>query len=309
MGAQLHLWGDESPDDRLRWSVSRDKRLRNCPRKYYLFHFASRGALQPGATHRARELFILRTLRNRYMWVGEVVHNMIELCLSAWSRHENVSLEDLVERGTRTMRAHYAESLQGMYRERPMRALGLVEHEHRMPITREEWRERRDHMERCLRNFFALELTQTVRALPRWRWLALESSGTFEIDGAMIMVKPDLAWRDEEDRVVMVDWKTGVPHPADEEQQLAVYGLFAQRTWGLRADHMRAVVAYLSTGETREVRVEPRHLEVAEAQISESLVRMRALVEPGERDDLSRFPMRENPDQCALCGFRKVCGR
>ena len=38
------------------------------------------------------------------------------------------TIEGLIERGVRTMRAQYAESLQGMYRERPRFACGLIEH-------------------------------------------------------------------------------------------------------------------------------------------------------------------------------------
>lgn len=308
MGAQLHLWGDEEPGDRLRWSISRDKRMQHCLRKYYLFHYASRGALQPGASALARQLFVLRSLRNRYMWVGEVVHHMIELAMGAFSRGEEVSVEDLIERGTQTMRAHYVESMQGVYWDRPIKAVGLMEHEYQEPISREEWRAQRDSMEQCLRHFFALPLTERIRALPRWRWLALESGGTFEINGAQVMVRPDFAWREEDDRVVMVDWKTGLPRPEDEQLQLAVYGLFARRTWGLGADHMQAVIAYLRTGEVRVWEINTTDLEAAEQRIQQSLARMRALAAAGDAGDLEAFPLAK-PDKCGLCGFRRVCQR
>ncbi len=313
MADQLHLWGQEKPGDRLRWSVSRHKRLHDCLRKYYLFHFASRGGMQPGATRRQRELTVLRSLRTRHMWVGEIVHEMVELALNAWRRNDEVPLEALIERGIRTMRAQYAESLQGVYRDRPMAAVGLTEHEYKEQVSRDEWRARRDLMESCLRNFFALPMVEEIRALPRWRWLAVESAGSFELDGATVYVRPDFAWRDEDDRVVMVDWKTGQPRPEDEDLQLAVYGIFAQRNWGLGSDHLRTVAAYLASGELRERKVEVGDLQAAEARITVSLDQMRSLGTRIEAVDtpetLARFPTTDDLDQCTRCPFRRVCNR
>ena len=128
-----------------------------------------------------------------------------------------------------------------------------------------------------------------ARFVLRWRWLALESTGSFELEGAAILVRPDFAWRDEDDRVVMVDWKTGVPRPDEEDLQLAVYGIFARRSWGLGSDHMRAVAAYVGSGEVRERRVDLRDLHTAETRIATSLQQMRELTADGEEADAERF--------------------
>jgi hypothetical protein len=245
------------------------------------------------------------------MWVGQVVHEMIELALGAWRRGEEAPLEGLVERGTRSMRAQYAESMQRVYWDKPLTALGLVEHEFDEQVERDEWRARRDHMEACLRTFYDLELTAEIRALPRWRWLALESAGTFELDGAVIFVKPDFAWRDDDDRVVMVDWKTGIPRHDEEDTQLAVYGMFARRAWGLGSDHMRALAVYLGRGEVRERRVDLGDLKDAEQTIVASLQRMRELAgdDPTTPESQGRFPMTDDLEHCRRCAFRRVCDR
>ncbi|MEZ4270358.1 MAG: hypothetical protein R3C68_02630 [Myxococcota bacterium] len=109
MGQQLHLWSDEEPD-KLRWSLSRDRRFADCRRRYYLHHFGSRGGHLPDAPPAVRELYMLKALSNRYMWVGEVVHSLIEMALGGWRRGERVPANGLIERGTRMMRAQYAES-------------------------------------------------------------------------------------------------------------------------------------------------------------------------------------------------------
>jgi len=253
---------------------------------------------------------MLKALSNRWAWVGEVVHNMVELALQGLTRGEEVDLEALIERGTRTMRANYAESVQKVYRERPMSACGLVEHEYDEPIARDDWRERRDHMEKCLRNFYGLELTQTIRQTPHWRWLALERQGSFEIDGAVAVVRPDFAWRDPEGHVAVVDWKTGMARPQHEDLQLAIYGAYAQRAWGLQADHMDTYVAYLGSGEVRRKRVERSTLSEVETKIAESIRTMRALGNTADKHPpIERFPMTDDQEKCATCAFRRICKR
>lgn len=251
---------------------------------------------------------MLKHLRNRYMWVGEVVHELVELALGRWRRGQDITVDALVERGTRRMRADYAESLQGIYRERPANTCGLIEHEYAEGIARDEWQAQRDRMERCIRNFFALPLTATIRATPVWRWMALETLGSFELDQATILVKPDFAWRDDDGRLVLVDWKTGAPHP-DERLQLAVYGIFAQRHWGFAAHEMSGQLVYLNDGRVETLPIDAAMLAEAERDVLVSVTRMRDLAgtEAPASLDAARFPLTDAQETCARCNFRRVC--
>jgi hypothetical protein len=309
--SQLELWPDEVPGERLSWSVSRDRRLRDCARKYYLYHYGSRGGQEAERNAQSYQALVLRGLRTRHMWVGEVVHEMIELALGAVRRGETVPVEALVERGTRRMRAQYAESVQGVYWDRPQTACGLIEHEYKESIAREEWRAQRDRMERCLRGFYALPLFETIKKTPLWRWLAVETMGTFDLDGASIVVRPDFAWRGADGRVSIVDWKTGKARGAEERAQLLVYGLFARKNWGVREEGFNAVVAHLD-GENGpsvdEYHLSAAELSEAEQTVIDSVRVMRSLLPDGEAD-LTRFPMTEQRERCGYCSFRRLCGR
>ena len=309
MSDQLYLWPDEHAGGRLSWSLSRDRRLRDCLRKYYLQHFGSRGGGQAGASGEAREAYVLKHLRTRHMWVGEVVHEMIELALAAIRRGDAVPVEAIVERGTRRMRAQYAESLQGVYRERPHQACGLSEHEYREDISRDEWKRQRDRMEACVRAFFELELLRDLKAAPPWRWLAVESLASFELEGATIVVKPDFAWRDQQDRVVVVDWKTGKRRGEEDWLQVAVYGLFARRAWGLGAQPLMGRLVYLESGESLDVELLPADLERAEAFVKSSVAHMRGLHSDAAAGMQARFPLTEDRSLCLHCNFRRLCGR
>ena len=311
MSDQLDLWPEDAPGGRFVWSVSRAKRLRDCARRYFLQHYGSRGGGKPGAPAEVRDVYVLKHLRNRHMWVGEVVHEMVELALGAWRRGDEVPVEALVERGTRRMRAQYAESMQGVYRERPRQACGLTEHEYRDNISRDEWQAQRDRMERCLRNFFELELTASIRETPTWRWLALETTGSFDVDGTSVLVRPDFALRRDDDSVAIIDWKTGGAYPDDEWLQMAAYGVFARRAWGLGGARMVGTIAYLDDGETRELPIEEADLVRVQEVIRESIREMRRLsaAAPPEGLDPDAFPKTEDRATCARCTFRRTCGR
>ncbi|MBI5510123.1 MAG: PD-(D/E)XK nuclease family protein [Deltaproteobacteria bacterium] len=311
MADQLYLWPEDQQGDRLTWSWSKDRRLKDCLRRYYLHHYVSRGGASAGAQPLTREAYLLKNLRNRHMWVGEVVHEMIELGLGALRRGEQASPAALVERGTRRMRAQYAESLQGVYRERPLHACGLMEHEYREEVPKEEWKRQRDRMERCVRAFFELELVAKLEGSPPWRWLALENLTSFDLDGATVLVKPDLAWRDHDDTVVLVDWKTGKARPDDEERQLAVYGLFARRSWVGGGGGLRGVVAHLDDGGVSETNLDDMALARAEASIRSSLATMRALhpEAAGPELRLDRFPVTADAGFCVHCAFKRLCDR
>ena len=311
MSNQLQLWPSVHAVEKLRWSISRDRRMRDCLRKYYLYHYGSAGGRRPDADPRTREIYVLKHLRNRFMWVGEVVHALIELCMHAWRRGESPTLEALVQRGVRQMRALYIESVQGLYRSRPGEVCGLVEHAYQENVSRQQWQDMRLRLEQCMRHFLQMPLVQHIRATPSWSWLALEAAGSIPLNGAAMLVKPDFAYRTEAGQVVMVDWKTGGPS-SDDRQQLAVYGLYAEKVWGLADQEMQAHLVYLERGEVDTFVLGPAALRAAEAQVAASVGQMRQLAVKGPTQQTpspEAFVQTDDLSRCARCSFRRPCGR
>lgn len=306
MSSQLNFFPDEKPA-RITWSVSRDKRLKTCLRRYYFQHYGSRGGSRDTASADRRELYILKWLRNRYMWVGEIVHELVEEALEGFRTRSEVHPDELVRSGVQRMRAEYCESKQRVYRERPRLACGLFEHEYEERVSREEWQAQRKRMERCVRNFFSLPLVQVIRETPGYRWLALEETSSFVVDGSNVLVKPDFAWRDPEGCVHLVDWKTGLPRPEDETFQLAVYAIHGRREWGAAPHELRGHIAYLDRGEVAEFDIGERELSQAEQTIRDSLGTMRNLHESDPPAEL--FPMTSETGVCAMCNFKRLCRR
>lgn len=312
LNAQLTFW----PDDRvgqLNWSFSRDRKFRTCLRQYYLHYYASREGDKPGSPPAARNLYVLRHLKSRHMWLGEIAHELIETALSAFRRGENPAIDELIGRGRKRMQAQYAESARGLYRQRPGAACGLTEHEYRDPVPRGEWQALRDRLEQSLRSFAALDLVETIRKTPASRWLALESMGSFSVPGARVMAKPDVAFRDEQNRIVLVDWKTGghAEITDDHRLQLAIYAHFARTHWALGQEPIVAAIAFVGTGQVEQWLVEDEACQRALSLIAESVEAMRSRGEgrAGGPPAAEQFPLTEDLRTCAHCVFRRPCGR
>lgn len=310
MTEQMHFWPTQAVPERLRWSVSRARRLDVCARRYYLHHYASVGGKRAAPGTLAREAYILKQLSNRYMWVGNIVHSLAEFALTTWRRGGDVDVEDLIEKGDRRMRAEFSTSAARQFLARPGEAFGLVEHAYNEPVPVEAWREIRARMERCVRHFYTLPIVKTARGLLPLDWLALETIGSFPLGGATIVVVPDVAWRSAKGQVILVDWKSGKVGEADAFQ-LAVYGLFAHRVWGPPEANVVAHDVYLDGGEVRSFELTPADLEAAEHRIVASVTRMQALTarQQGQAVDAERFAKTEDLTACSHCSFRRLCDR
>jgi hypothetical protein len=68
------------------WSISRDRLFQTCPRQYYFNYYAYWGGWDLNAPERTRQIYILKQLKNRYMWAGAKVHDCIERTLTNLQR-------------------------------------------------------------------------------------------------------------------------------------------------------------------------------------------------------------------------------
>ena len=63
------------------WSKSRDEVFNECKRKYYFNHYGFWGGWDPASPDKIRELYVLKNLSSRHIWIGQVVHDIIKYCL------------------------------------------------------------------------------------------------------------------------------------------------------------------------------------------------------------------------------------
>lgn len=292
------------------WSVSRDRTFRTCPRQYWFSHYGFWGGWEWEANPRTREIYMLKQLKTRPMWVGDVVHACIRRSLENLSRRIPVLPVDEILRITRDqMRSDFRQSRDGLYRENPKAACGLYEHEYRVPVTDAEWLESAEQVDQCLRNFYASPAyAQLSRTRPE-DFLEIETFSRLAIDGVPVTVKLDCATR-ESDHILVWDWKTGRRDIPESPLQLGCYAFYIHQAYGVPIHGVRQRrVDLMAGGEYRETVIGERHLDELLTYIRGSVADMMALLDDpeGNRATEDRFAKVVRRDICGRCSFLRVC--
>jgi len=291
------------------WSVSRDRMFQECLRKYYFNYYGYWGGWDYDAPERVREIYVLKQLSHRATWAGQVVHDCIKRSLDNLSRGIPVlPLEEILRITRNRMRQDFRASRSGQYRSNPKHACGLFEHEYKIDITDEQWKETADHVDRCLRTFYESETYAELTQLHQDDFLEIESFSTFDLDGSTISIKLDCATR-EKDRIVVWDWKTGKRESADAKFQLACYAFYASSAYGVPIHRIVSRRFELYHDDVVEDTIGERSLDELLTYIRGSIKDMQATLDDPERNLATeeRFTKVERPEFCYRCEFLKVC--
>ena len=279
------------------WSASRHDAFATCRRRYYYSYYAS---LDDEGVRRLKKLSALP------LWAGSVVHDAIESFLRANdalpSPEEREALvRSVVHSG---MATDWRESEAGSPRFR------LFEHEYEIPVEPEDKRIAVNVVMRSLKNFFRSETLRRALELGRERWLALEDLVSFHVGEVEVFLRMDLAYRDRDGRVVIVDWKTGRGEGRFNEIQVAGYALYAsEKGWVGDAEEISTELNYLVIPKAVRRPVTKKMVAHARSFIERSARDMKALLlDPVQNvARLEDFPMVERPQVCRRCNFRRLC--
>jgi PD-(D/E)XK nuclease superfamily protein len=279
------------------WSVSRHDTFSSCRRKYFYSYYL---APDDPEIHRLKKLSALP------LWAGSVVHEIIEHFLKTHDAMPSAEEQQAI------VHAAVHERLLGDWRDSEAASLTfrLFEHEYSTPVDAEDKKIVVGTVMRSLRNFFKSPVLQEALAVGRSQWLTIEDLISFEVGGVNVFLRMDLAFRDAQGRVVIVDWKTGRGEGRFNEIQLAGYALYAARQgWVAAAEEIQTELAYLAVPRYVRRSVDARKLDHARAFIEKSAGGMKALLlDPllnlGRLED---FPMIDRPQTCRRCNFRRLC--
>jgi CRISPR/Cas system-associated exonuclease Cas4 (RecB family) len=279
------------------WSISRHDCFATCRRRYFYSYYA---APEDPEIHRLKRLSALP------LWTGSVVHETIEKVLRKFDRMpSDVEQEALVREAVHSqMLGEWRESEAGSERFR------LFEHEYGVPVDPEDKKIAVGTVMRSLRNFFKSETLRQAFAAGREQWLTLEDLVSFKVGETSVYLRMDLAYRQADGRVVIVDWKTGRSEGRFNEIQLAGYALCAvEHGWVGEPEELTTELAYLAI--PRYVRRGVDRAKVAHARsfIAKSAGTMKSLLldEVANTARLDDFAMVERPRVCRRCNYRRLC--
>jgi hypothetical protein len=290
--------GTQSPGGKpFSWSASRHDTFATCRRRYYYSYYAS---LEDDEIRRLKRLSALP------LWAGGIVHDTIESFLRSNdvlppAEEQEALVRSVVHSG---MVSDWRESEAGSRRFR------LFEHEYGIPVEQEDKRLAVTTVMRSLRNFFRTETLRHALEAGRARWLALEDLVSFHVGDIEVFLRMDLAYRERDGRVVIVDWKTGRGEGRFNEIQVAGYALYAtERGWVGDPEEISTELSYLVIPKAVRRGVTKKMIEHARRFIARSAGDMKALLlDPAENlARLEDFPMIDRPQVCRRCNFRRLC--
>jgi hypothetical protein len=299
------------------WSKSRHEKFAECRRAYFYAYYASWGGWEAATGTPVRELYVLKKLSSRWQWAGSVVHGTLKRVLGAARATGSVwPLEKALERTRSRARSEWAWSRDKSYWREPSRIVGLVEHEYGEAVPSADWKRLYEQViEGSLRSFYASPLLDRIRSLPRDRWLSVDELDSWDFEGTKVWVAVDLAYRDAEDRVHVVDWKTGKERAVDHTQ-VGIYTLYARRKWSVPPEQVRGGLVYLVPdgapgAEHVSVSADAAALEACQGEMRASIAAMRSVLADPARNlaQEAAFPRLAEREGCRRCPFRRPCGR
>ena len=291
------------------WSKSRDRTFRNCLRQYYFNYYGSWGGWKLDAPRRTRELYILKKLQNRYMWIGGTVHSCIERSLkNLYQLIKPLPVEKIIKITMDMMRTDFASSRRKFYRQNP-KTCALFEHEYDIAIGDEDWKEIASRVENCLKNFYNSAIYQSLYDMPREYWLETEELSSFRFGETKIFVMLDCFYR-RNGEFYIIDWKTGKRDEWDSNIQLACYALYAKEKWQVDFKKLNVTEFNLNENTLYNLKLSNDLVKGMKEYISGSISDMKKLLKSEEKNEAAEeeaFEKTSDLRKCERCNFRKVC--
>jgi hypothetical protein len=312
------------------YSNSRGRKLDDCARAYWWSYYGSWGGWEESAPPETRLAYRLKKLQSRHAWAGDVAHGRVAEAMKLIRSGRPVDAARDVELARRDMREEWVRSNRGQRHGANQRGFwGLQEHEYGDDVDKTEWEANWERCRSSLEWWHASKYPALARETVA-SWLALDSTDpsekipTFrlpELGGVRMIAEPDWTFR-RGDRVVVVDYKTGKPKPADWDQVYG-YAFFLRERHHVPLASIDVELAYLRTGEVSARAVDAAGAGMFLESVRGQLARMASFLEPGEDlpgadpqqeafalnrpRAMEAFPMTQDREQCARCEFRKLC--
>jgi len=232
------------------WSFSRHRVFEECRRRYYLQYYGSWNGWSADGPERARLAYRLKNMQSLPMWIGAIVHRIVERIVSDLRNREDRGLEAYQKQARDLMNREWKQSLDGEWMHKPKYNLNLFEHYYGVDVTAEERVAARDKVFACLDHFMNGDLFADLARLRPAEWKSIEKLDQFVVNGHPVFVKVDCATRTEPTpegapaRLIIYDWKTG-KEAEEAEAQLGCYALYACQVWRVPLEEVQLMLAYL----------------------------------------------------------------
>jgi len=289
------------------WSKSRDNIFKECRRKYFFNHYGFWNGWNANENDRTKRIYYLKKLSTKEVWMGSLVHEVIEYLLRKFQVGEAVSLGHVLTILKKRFDLGFRMSELKEYTGFNSRAHRFFEHEYKIGIFEKEKSDLLKKAEFCLTNFFNSDIFMEIRRSPIENWITLEEFLNFDFEGTKIFLSIDFAMR-KGNKIILYDWKTGRERLADFDLQLSLYALYIADKFKILAKNIEMRIFNLAIDKVDVFDVDENKLEEMRKYIRESILDMKKLL----KDVSSNFGIendfeKNEGEKCKWCNFRKVC--
>ena len=293
----------------MQWSYSRRTLLERCPRAYYYQYYGANKRTAKADPLKER-LHFLKSLTNRHLRAGEIVHLVIRAYLNNLQREDIWDVSRVLIWARQIFQKDYTYS--STYQPSTERSneryppVLLSEFYHDLEDADRLFYESESRMLAVLENFVSNPALANFRDGACHPGALIERSISIKNDRFSIRGKVDLAYPDG-DRIAVVDWKIGKSEGNDDSLQLLSYALGAIKEFKCQPECIDLYSIYLSDSSIASFRVSEREILRSEGRIIQDLERMEMMDDYGKQAFADAFTPCAQPQICKHCPFQDVC--
>lgn len=296
------------------WSVSRSQLFRSCQRAYYYSYYGSWGGWDANASERTKKIYLLKNIKNLILWAGSIVHDTIKNALEYYQQYEKMpSVEELQNHARTRMRSDWRDAIDKIWLQYPKKAnIFELYYGNGRTLPKEQTDAIKQRIFDALENFYHSPAVKHILATPTDKWLTVDTLDSFLIDDCKVWCAIDFAYRDENNEIQIIDWKTGSENRLSLRQQLGCYGLYSLEKWSVPLEQLHASGVFLNDGGRSSTYPLDAELMISvKDQILCSIRAMKAKLNDVEANtaDEDNFDFATDEYACEACPFREVCPR
>ena len=303
-------WSNESYKSNLsEWSHSRRETLEQCARKYYYQYYGPNRRTAKNDPQKEKLRF-LKKLQNRHMRTGKILHRIIKTYLTKLQDGRELSFNWLQQMGL----ADFQKDIRFSQKYKHGTPLPgekypptlLLEFYYGFPDAEFLCAEAEKRLIAALTNFITSQNLTQYREGARKASALIEKPARLKEVDFTLKGTIDLAYR-EDDRVVIVDWKSGSAGSSDDSLQMLAYAWWAKQEFKCPADHITSYKVHLADSTVSTFNVSEKALMRVEMRILQDLDRMREADKYGVRGVAEAFTPCAQPKVCEMCQFQEIC--
>jgi hypothetical protein len=302
------LPSDASNARLVEWSYSRRDLFEHCLRWYYYTYYGA-SAKTAKSEPLKQELRFLKSLSNRYLRAGDLLHVVIRTYLNRlrqgteWTADETLRWADKMYQQDREFSLAYRKTGGS---NADGRSVLLAEFYFGWPEAERLWEESALRLQQALRIFLVHPEIRELRYGALQSGALVEKNVRLAEDNFRLRGQIDLAWP-EGNYINVVDWKIGEASGGEESLQLLSYALVVMQEFDCSPEAVRLSKVHLASALVSPFVVNEAEIERARGRIIQDTERMQIMDRYGREGVVEAFTPCGQARICQMCPFQRIC--